>query len=155
MRRSHLIPFAAALALLVLASPGLASVVSPPSNLGELARISRTVVFAEAQGQRTELRGETPYTVTLFSLVRQVAGEAVGNTFEVREAGGIVGDIGMAVSGAPVFQRGGRYLLFLDPGAGGGWQTKMLAYGVLREEGGVLSPIPQASELSVIPRPGI
>lgn len=154
MRRAPLSILATALALLI-ASAGLASVLAPPSNLGDLARISRTVVFAEAQGQRTELLGETPYTVTRFSLLRQVAGEAAGNTFEVREAGGVAGGIGMAVSGAPVFERGGRYLLFLDPGVGGGWQTKMLAYGVLREQDGVLRPIPQASELSLIPRPGI
>lgn len=155
MRRSHLIPIAAALAFLIAASPGFASVLAPPSNLGDLARISRTVVFAEALEKRMELQGQTPYTITSFKLLQQVAGEAAGNTFEVREAGGVAGGIGMAVSGAPVFERGGRYLLFLDPGAGGGWQTKMLAYGVLREESGVLSPIPQASELSLIPRPGI
>ena len=93
---------------LLIASAGLASVLAPPSNLGDLARISRTVVFAEAQGQRTELLGETPYTVTLFKLLQQVAGETAGNTFEVREAGGVAGGIGMAVSGAPVFERGGR-----------------------------------------------
>lgn len=155
MRRTHISIVAAAALALLIASAGLASVIAPPSNLGDLARISRTVTFAEAQGQRTELRGETPYTVTQFKLLQQVAGEAVGNTFEVREAGGIAGGIGMAVTGAPVFERGGRYLLFLDPGAGGGWQTKMLAYGVLREQDGVLRPIPQASELSLIPRPGI
>ena len=155
MRRSYLPFVAAALALLIAASPGLASVLAPPSNLGDLARISRTVVFAEALGKRTELHGETPYTVTSFKLLQQVAGEAAGNTFEVREAGGVARGIGMAVSGAPVFERGGRYLLFLDPSAAGAWQTKMLAYGVLREQGGVLRPIPQASELSLIPRPGV
>ncbi len=154
MRRSPLPLVAAALALLI-AAPGLASVLAPPSNLGDLARISRTVVFAEAQGSRAELRGQTPYTVTTFKLLRQVAGEAVSHSFEVREAGGAVGEIGMAVSGAPVFERGGRYLLFLDPGWGGGWQTKMLAYGVLREENGVLRPIPEAADLQLIPRPGI
>jgi hypothetical protein len=155
MRRSYLPIVVTALAFLIAASAGLASVLAPPSNLGDLARISRTVVFAEAQGKRTELQGQTPYTVTSFKLLQQVAGEASGNTFEVREAGGVAGGIGMAVSGAPVFERGGRYLLFLDPSASGGWQTKMLAYGVLREEGGVLRPIAQASELRLIPRPGI
>ncbi len=155
MRRPHISIVATAALVLLIASAALASVIAPPSNLGDLARISRTVVFAEALGKRTELRGQVPYTITSFKLLQQVAGEAAGNTFEVREAGGVAGDVGMAVSGAPVFERGGRYLLFLDPGAGGGWQTKMLAYGVLREEGGVLRPIPQASELSLIPRPGI
>jgi hypothetical protein len=140
---------------LLIASLGLASVLAPPSNLGDLARISRTVVFAEAEGVKTELHGETPYTVTKFRTLQQIAGQAVGRSIEVQEAGGVVGDLGMAVTGAPVFHPGGRYLLFLDPATGGRWQTKMLAYGILREEGGVLRPIPQAADLSLIARPGV
>jgi hypothetical protein len=155
MRRSYLPLVAAALALLIAASPGLASVLAPPPNLGDLARVSRTIVFAEALGQRTELVGETPYTVTSFKLLQQVAGEAAGNTFEVRVAGGLAEGIGMVVSGAPVFERGGRYLLFLNSVATGGWQPRMLSYGILREEGGVMRPIPQASELTLVPRPGV
>jgi hypothetical protein len=157
MRRAYrsLVPAVLAVLALLIAIPGLASVLAPPSNLGDLARVSRTVVFAEVQGSRSELRGQTPYTVTSFKVLQQVAGTPVGRSFEVAEAGGIAGGVGMAVSGAPVFERGGRYLLFLDPSAGGGWQTKMLAYGVLRDEGGVLRPIPQADGLQLIPRPGI
>jgi len=132
----------------------MASVLAPPSNLGDLARISGTVVFAEAQAVRTELRGETPYTVTTFRVLQQVVGEAAGRSIEVQEAGGVVGDVGMAVSGAPAFERGGRYLLFLDR-SGSGWQTKMLSYGILREQGGILRPIPEAASLSLIPRPGV
>lgn len=157
MRRAHrsFVPVIPAVLAFLIAIPGLASVLAPPSNLGDLARVSRTVVFAEAQGSRSELRGQAPYTVTTFKVLQQVAGASVGRSFEVAEAGGIAGGIGMVVSGAPVFERGGRYLLFLDPSAGGGWQTKMLAYGVLRDENGVLRPIPQAVELQLIPRPGI
>jgi hypothetical protein len=138
-----------------MASSALASVIAPPPNLGDLARISRTVVFAEAQGSRSELHGKAPYTVTTFRVLQQVAGEPLGRAFEVQEAGGAVGNVGMAVAGAPAFEKGGRYLLFLDPASRGRWQTKMLAYGVLREQGGVLRPIPQAAELSLVPRPGV
>lgn len=155
MRRVYQ-PIVPAILALLIASSGLASVLAPPSNLGDLARVSRTVVFAEAQRVRTELHGQAPYTVTTFRVLQQVAGEALGRSLEVAEAGGVVGDVGMAVAGAPVFQRGGRYLLFLDPAAGGRWQTKMLAYGILREEeGGILRPIPEAAELSLISRPGV
>ncbi|HEV2852127.1 MAG TPA: S-layer homology domain-containing protein [Thermoanaerobaculia bacterium] len=154
MRRAYRSLVPSVLAFLI-AIPGLASVLAPPSNLGDLARVSRTVVFAEARGSRSELRGQTPYTVTTFQILQQVAGAPVGRSFEVVEAGGVAGGIGMVVSGAPVFERGGRYLLFLDPSASGGWQTKMLAYGILRDEGGVLRPIPQAAGLQLIPRPGI
>lgn len=154
MRRAYPSIVPAVLALL-FASASMASVLAPPSNLGDLARVSRTVVFAEAQGTRTELQGQTPYSVTTFRVLQQVAGDKLGRGFEVQEAGGVVGDVGMAVSGAPVFQRGGRYLLFLDPAAGGRWQSKMLAYGILREEGGILKPIPEAADLSLMPRPGV
>lgn len=142
---------------LFLASAGFASVLAPPANLGDLARISRTVVLAEAQGSRAELRGETPHTITTFKVLRQVAGEAVGRTLEVDEAGGAVGEFGLAVTGAPAFERGGRYLLFLDPAPGGRrWQTKMLSYGILREDGaGVLRPVPEAAQLHLISRPGM
>lgn len=154
MRQAHSLTILAIL-MLVIASPGLASVLAPPSNLGELARISGTVVFAEAEGKQTELRGGTPVTVTTFKVLQQVAGKPLGRNFEVQEVGGVVGDAGMAVSGAPAFEQGGRYLLFLDPMAGGRWQTKMLAYGVLREEAGVLRPIAAAEDLHLLPRPGI
>ncbi len=93
--------------------------------------------------------------MTTFKVLEQVAGETLGRSIEVAEAGGVVGDVGMAVAGAPVFQKGGRYLLFLDPAAGGRWQTKMLAYGILREEGGVLRPLPEAKDLTLVPRPGV
>lgn len=141
--------------VLLIAVPSFASVIAPPANLGDLSRVSRTVVFAEAEGSRTELLGETPYTVTTFRVLQQVAGEAVGRSFEVREAGGVYEDVGMAVTGGVVFEQGGRYLLFLDPGTAGGWQTKMLSYGVLREDGGVLRPLPQAAELQLVKRAGV
>jgi hypothetical protein len=155
MRRASQLFMLAVLAM--CAVPALASVIAPPANLGELTRISRSVVLAEAQSSRTELRGNTPYTVTSFRVLEQVAGQKTGNLFEVSEAGGVVGEVGLAVSGAPVFTAGENYLLFLDAAPGGRWQTKMLAYGILQEDKatGVMRPLPEASSLHVMARAGV
>jgi hypothetical protein len=156
MRRAPHLSVLTVLAVLV-AIPALASLIAPPPNLGSLARISRTVVFAEAGDTRTEVRGKSPFTVTSFRVLENVSGERVEGSFEVREEGGVVGTLETTVIGAPRFAKGGRYLLFLDPAGDGRWRTKMLAYGILREDEGTgtLRPIPEAAQLSVLERPGV
>lgn len=141
----------------LLAAPGFASTIAPPYNLGEIARISRTVVLAEALSSHSELRGEIPYTVTTFRAVERVAGERLGTTFAVETKGGVVEDLGYAVPGTPQFAKGDRYLLFLDRAANGNWQLKMSSYGVLREVPGtgLLQPVPEAGQLEVLARPGV
>lgn len=157
MRRAIHFIVLANLALLITASPSLASSIAPPPNLGTLARISQLVVFAEAEGSWNEARGNEPYTVTAFRVMQQVKGERVIGTLEVQEEGGVVGTIGVAVTGVPRFEKGGRYLLFLDPASNGRWQSKMMAYGILREDErtGLLRPIPEAADLYLVRRPGI
>src|SRR5215213_8799253 len=143
------------LVLTIFAAPVLASTIAPPFNLGEIARISRTVVLAEATGSRAELKGQTPYTYTTFRVVREVAGEKLGTSFTLETRGGVVGEVGYKVPGTPVFTKGDRYLLFLDRSEGS-WRLKMSSYGVLRETpGGLLAPVPEAAELDVLPRGGV
>jgi len=141
----------------LIAIPAMASLLAPPPNLGVLARISRTVVFAEAGDTRTEVRGQSPFQVTSFRVLENVSGAKLGASFEVREEGGVVGNLETTVLGVPRFEKGGRYLLFLDPAPDGRWRTKMLAYGTLREDEstGTLRPVPEAEELSLIERPGV
>lgn len=141
----------------LIALPALASVIAPPPNLGSLARISRAVVFAEAGDTRTEVRGQTPFQVTSFRVLQNVSGEKLSGSFEVQEDGGVIGTVETTVIGVPKFEKGGRYLLFLNPTGNSRWQTKMLAYGVLREDErtGTLRPIPEAAQLSVLERPGV
>jgi hypothetical protein len=149
MRRASHVIVLTGLALLIAALPGFGSAVAPPRDLGTLARISQLVVFAEALGSSSEEEGSVAgSTVTAFRVLQRVKGKPVTGTLEVRE---------MEVVGAPRYEKGGRYLLFLDPAPGGGWQSKMLSYGILREDkaSGTLRPIPQASELYVVPRQGV
>jgi hypothetical protein len=140
-----------------LAVPAFASTIAPPYNLGEIARVSQTVVLAEAQGSRSELRGEIPYTVTTFRALRSVAGEKLGTTLAVETKGGVVGKVGYMVPGTPSFTKGTRYLLFLDRAAGGNWRLKMSSYGLLREVPGtgLLQPVPESAQLEVLPRAGV
>lgn len=156
MRRASHLSILTVLAVLV-AIPALASLIAPPPNLGSLARISRTVVFAEAGDTRTVVQGKNPSTITSFRVLENVSGEKLNGTLEVRQEGGVVGTLETTVVGTPRFEKGGRYLLFLDPAGNGLWRTKMLSYGLLREDAatGTLRPLPEAAALSVLERPGV
>ncbi len=139
----------AALASLVPAAPLQAATIVPPRDLGELARQSDAVVLARALDARGEALGALPHTVTGFELVRQVAGRAVGASFEVAEPGGTVDGVTAFVPGAPAYREGTTYLLFLDRAPDGRWRTRVLSYGLLEEvpEAGLLRPVPEALEV--------
>ncbi|MFP5285527.1 MAG: hypothetical protein ACLGI9_07300, partial [Thermoanaerobaculia bacterium] len=123
----------------------------PPENLGHLARVSRAVVFAQALESRVEEGDTLPYTVTRFQLVDRIAGASPGTVFEVREPGGTLGKVGTVVPGAPRFEDGRNYLLFLDPAPGGRWRSKTMAYGLLEEVEGSdrLRPLAQAPKIEL------
>jgi hypothetical protein len=145
-KRSALIFFLFALAL-----PAGATTVIPPSDLGNLAKISASVTFAQAVESWVE-EGETiPQTVTRFHLLEAVAGAKTGAVFEVREPGGSLGTVGAVVAGAPAFEPGHRYLLFLDRTADGRWHSKMMAYGLLEEVPGtdLLRPLAAAGAIEL------
>lgn len=158
MRQSPraLVPVLLALFLIAVIR-GHAATIAPPSNLGELARVSSSVVLAEAVGSRSELRGEIPYTLTTFRVVQAVAGQDAGRTLTLETPGGVVGERGFRVPGTPSFAKGERYLLFLNSVANGTWRLRMSSYGILREVPGtgLLQPVAEAAELDVLPRPGV
>ncbi len=152
-----LVPALLALFLIAVALPGSAATVAPPANLGELARVSSSVVLAEAIDSRSELRGEIPFTFTSFRVVQNVAGQDAGRTLTLETPGGVVGEHGFRVPGSPRFAKGARYLLFLAPAAKGAWKLQMASYGLLREVPGtgLLQPVAEAAELDILPRPGV
>src|SRR5215210_1569644 len=158
--RFRLLPFPLSslllLALLALlaGSPARATTVAPPQNLGHLARVSAAVVFAQAVESRVEEDENLPYTVTRFLTLRPVAGADPGLLFEVREPGGSGRVRAAAVAGAPRYQEGHDYLLFLDRAPEGRWRSKMMAYG-LREEvagTGLLRPLPETHRIEAVAR---
>lgn len=132
-----------ALSTMLAAMPASATTVLPPENLGEMVHVSDATVFAEAESVRVETSPKgLILTLTRFRTVESVAGTAPGDTFEVRVLGGTTEERGLSVPGAPRFEPGERYLLFLHRG-GRGWQPRMMAYGLLRENvaNGLLEPL--------------
>jgi hypothetical protein len=140
------------LLLLLTPLPATATTVAPPSDLGELARASQAVTFAEAVESWVD-EGETiPSTVTRFQRLEKIAGAETGDVFEVREPGGRGKSRAAAVAGSPQFQAGHRYLLFLDAAPGGRWSAKMMAYGLLQEQAagsGLLAPLAEAGRIEL------
>jgi hypothetical protein len=135
----------------VFLSPARATTVAPPPNLGALARVSQSVTFAEAVESWGE-DGETiPVTITRFHLLQPVAGVRVSDVFEVVEPGGQGKERAAAVAGAPRFDAGHAYLLFLDRAPGGRWRAKMMAYGLLEEVAGtgLLRPLAEAQRIDL------
>lgn len=55
---------------------------------------------------------------------------SAGVSVTLRLPGGVVGDVGQTVSGAPVFLRGETYLLFLQRLPDGGWTVLDMAAGM-------------------------
>ncbi|HEY0515463.1 MAG TPA: S-layer homology domain-containing protein [Thermoanaerobaculia bacterium] len=130
-----------------------ATTVAPPADLGQLARASRAVIFAEAVESWSEDGGALPFTVTRFHLLEAVAGARTGIVFEVREPGGRLRDRAAVVAGSPRFAAGHDYLLFLDPAPGGRWSSKMMAYGLLEQVAGtdLLRPLAEAGKIDLRP----
>jgi hypothetical protein len=143
----------AGLLLSGLAVHGQAATVAPPADLGALARMSNSVVLARAGESWTdEAPSPLPHTLTRFERLEQVAGAAVDAAFVVREPGGTRGPRATVVGGAPGYQAGRTYLLFLDRARPGQWRSRMLAYGLLVEDEatGILSPLAEAGEIEPV-----
>jgi hypothetical protein len=150
--RFRFLPLVLALGLLLFSSAARATTVAPPADLGHLTRLSHAVVFAQAIESRVEEEEALPYTVTRFQALQPVAGTDPGLIFEVREPGGAGRTRAAAVAGAPRYQEGRNYLLFLDRAPAGRWRSKMMAYGLLEEDAGLLRPLPEADTLEVATR---
>lgn len=145
----------------LVASAASASTIVPPADLGELARISDAVVFAQAQDSWSEPGGVLPRTVTRFRLLRPVSGAALPSEFEVAEPGGEIANTGVSgeaepsrvvIAGSPDYRKGKKYVLFLERVSDQRWRSKMLAYGLLEEVEGMdlLRPLPDAPGVAAV-----
>jgi hypothetical protein len=115
--------------------------------------LSDAVVLARAGSSSTEAAGPNavPWTATRFALLRQVSGAPVADAFVVSEPGGATDAGGVAIGGAPSFRAGRTYLLFLARGAGDRWRTRMLSYGLLVEDEGLMVPMDESAALGLAP----
>ena len=104
--------------LLGLGAQGLRAATYLPLPDVDLARSSPVIVRARVLDQRVALetlRGvDHPFTITTFATLEALKG-SVPDLFEVRLAGGIVGEIAWALPGTPSFTRDTQVVLFLAP----------------------------------------
>jgi len=143
--------------LLAAASVGAASIV-PPRDLGQLARGSDAVVLAVALDSTPVGQGRIVVTRTDFAVERSVSGGLYpGDPLVVEVPGGEVEGRGLLVPGAPSFEAGRSYLLFLRARANGTWHPSLLSYGVLeavrgRNGAALLRPLDEAGRIATYPR---
>lgn len=97
----------------------------------DMIRSSAAIVVVTA-GQSVAMRSPrgTIETATRMHVDEAIAGPLrTGDDFDVVELGGMIGDAGLAIAGAPRFAAGERAMLLLETGAGGAWTTKALGLG--------------------------
>jgi hypothetical protein len=136
MRARHLLPMVLLTASL-LAAPAGATVMLHRSA-DELAAMADAVVVGSAQRDaRGAVAGvarwtsgrivtEVPVTVHV-----PIAGPwAAGTSLTLRLPGGVVGDVGQTVAGAPVFRPGESYVLFLQRLPDGAWTVLDMSAGM-------------------------
>jgi hypothetical protein len=127
----------AALLLLAALPAGAATFLVPDDRALVDASTAIVVATAGPSYMRFAPGGwiETVTTMTVDEAIKGVA----SSTIDVVELGGVVGDRGYFVSGAPRYDAGERVLLFLEPNDRGEWVAKNMAIGKFafrRDEGG-------------------
>ena len=128
----------------------------PPQNLGELARMSDSVVLAKALSSSGVAGPYIPHTVTTFERLDVVGGAKLPSTFEVSEPGGAFGGIAAEIEGSPRFSPGTTYLLFLNRMPDGSWRTRGMAWGVFQqvEVNGttIVRPVAEREKIGIVHR---
>ena len=119
----------AILAVILLAAPiHAATFIVPPDE--KLIDDSQAIVFAtvvNAAPRFTELGEiETVYTLAIEDVLK---GTLDSTQTTVVEWGGVIGDRGMAMSGAPRYELGKQYLIFMTGNRNGEWTTQHLTLG--------------------------
>jgi hypothetical protein len=118
-----------AVLLLLAAMPAGAATFLVPDDRS-LVDASAAIVVATAGASRTRFApGGWIETVTSMTVDEAIKGAVTTGTIDVVELGGIVGDRGYFVSGAPRYDAGERVLLFLETNDRGEWVAKNMAVG--------------------------
>jgi hypothetical protein len=118
----RLIP-AVAFALL-LAAPVTATILEKV-EFDKLCQVSERIVVARCTGDSAAWDDRHQIIQTTWSFtVSQVVKGAATPTVDVVTLGGVVGDQGMNVAGAPSFRKNDEYVLFLERGPANSWRCK-------------------------------
>lgn len=133
-------PLLALLAALWLSAPNDArATVMLHRSVDELASMADAVVVATAQrddrgalASRSYWREGRIYTDVTLSVNAAVSGPlATGSLVVVQTPGGVVGELGQTVAGAPVFRAGETFVVFLQRAGSGAWVVLDMAAGML------------------------
>jgi hypothetical protein len=116
-----------AVALFVPAGHAATFVVPPDSWMVDDARTIATGTVLQSFARLTD-RGEIE-TVYVLSVHEVLKGTLAASTIELVQFGGEIGDRWDAMSGAPRYEAGKRYLVFLDRDRKGQWTTRDLTLG--------------------------
>lgn len=124
--------FTFALLIALLASSAAAATYIVPDD-AQLVDSSRAIVVATALGSASRFdpagRVETLYELAIDDVIK---GDVRGSTIEVAEWGGRIGDQWLVASGAPHYEPGQRYLIFLARNRWEEWTTLHLSLGCFR-----------------------
>jgi hypothetical protein len=113
IQRTTIAILCATVSVIVLAGVTHAAVM-PPKSLNELADESTVICTCRVVDQQSQWDTEQNMIVTLVTLqVEEYLKGTGGQELTVEALGGIVGDKGLKVTGAPVFELGERAVLFL------------------------------------------
>ncbi|HKS22145.1 MAG TPA: M57 family metalloprotease [Thermoanaerobaculia bacterium] len=115
--------------LLLAAIPAGAATFLVPDDRS-LVDASTAIVVATAGASYTRFApGGWIETVTSMTIDEAIKGATANATIDVVELGGVLGDRGYYVSGAPRYDAGERVLLFLETNDRGEWVAKNMAVG--------------------------
>jgi hypothetical protein len=129
----------AVLAALLLLPAAAMAALSVRTSVEELARGSDAVVrgtVIRRSGHRAGTRIYTEVTLRTAAVWRGTAPAEV----TVRVPGGVVGNLGQRVDGAPELTQGEEAVLFLEADRAGGFRVHGLAQGKFRVEGASAAP---------------
>jgi hypothetical protein len=118
------------LSILFIAATAQAATFLVPSDRA-LVTASKAIVVATAGDSHSRWApGGWIETVTELRVNEAIKGPiAIGETIQVTELGGVVGEIGYVVAGSPKYVSGQRVLLFLETNDRGEWVAKNMAVG--------------------------
>ncbi len=128
-----------AIAIALSATTASAATFLLPSDAA-LVRGSKAIIVATAGDSFSRWApGGWIETVTTLQIEEAIKGPLYsGDTIRVTELGGVIGNIGYVVPGAPRYAPGERVLLFLETNGRGEWVAKNMAVGKFTFSGGRL-----------------
>lgn len=123
--------------VLLLAVPVAAMTYVTPTDAELLARSDAVVKAHILDVYTTVALDGTIETVSVAAIDEVLAGDHLPPVITIHEPGGILGDVGMIVPGAPELTRDERVLLYLRQSARGDWSITDLALGKFTLRDGV------------------